>query len=65
MTRLFIEHPVTTTATQYTTIKSLLQELKPHRGSNNYGRNHSRYPIPNGDDMCKFKNAMQHCSIPF
>ena len=36
-----LEKLVTTTTTQYATIKALLQELKTQRGSNNSGHNTS------------------------
>ena len=55
-----LEQIVATTATQYTTIKALLQELKFQRGSNNSGRNPNTNSTntnhtPDGDDMGKLK----------
>ena len=50
-----IEQLVTTTTMQYVTIKALLQELKPHCGSNNSGCNPSSDHTPDGDDMRKLK----------
>ena len=60
-----IEHLVTTTTMQYVTIKALLQELKPQRGSNNSGCNPSSDHTPDGDDMRKLKkcNATLHHAI--
>ena len=61
-----IEQLVTNTTMQYNSIKALLQELKPQRGSNNSGRNPSTNHTPDGDDMCKLKNrnaTLQHAII--
>ena len=60
-----IEQLVTTTTMQYVTTKALLQELKPHRGSNNSGCNPSSDHTPYGDDMRKSKkhNATLHHAI--
>ena len=48
---------VKTTTTQYATIKALLQELKPQRGSNNSSSNPNSDHTPDGDDMRKLKIA--------
>ena len=53
-----------TTTTQYAAIKALLKQLKPQRGSNNSGRNPSRYHTPDGDDIHKFKNATPRYNMP-
>ena len=58
-----LEQLVTTTKTQYATVKALLQELKTQRGSNNSGRNPGSDHIPDGDGMRKLKNVTS-CYIP-
>ena len=55
-----LEHLFTTTTTQYATIKVILQEIKPQRGSTNSGRSDH---IPNCDNMRKLKKCnatLQH-----
>ena len=46
-----LEQLVTTTTTQYASIKVLLPELKPHRGSNNYSRNPGSDHTSYGNNM--------------
>ena len=51
---------------QYAAIKTLLQEFKPQRGSNNFGRNPSTNHTLDGDDMCKLEKRnvrLQHSIV--
>ena len=59
-----LEQLVTITTTQYAEIKTLLQELKPHRGSNNSGRNPGSDHTPDSNNMQKLKNETRHYSTP-
>ena len=61
-----LEQLVTTTTTQYTEIKAMLQELKLQHVSNNSGRNPGSDHIPDGDDMRKLKKrntTLQHAIL--
>ena len=49
-----LEQIVTTTTTQYATIKALLQEIKPQLSSKNSDRNPCSDRNPDDNDMCKF-----------
>ena len=59
-----LEQLFPTMTTQYAAIKALLQEIKYQRGSNNSKCNPGINRNPDDDDMRKFKNATQCCSMP-
>ena len=61
-----LEQLVKNKTTQYAAIKALLQDFKPHCGSNNSVRNPSTNHTPDGDDMRKLKNrnaTLQHAMV--